>query len=289
MINSYVYKVTNKLTNQFYIGFRFKNKKLNLTPKDDLWNTYYTSSEYVERLIEKHGKDSFEYEILFEDENEEVCFNEEQRLISESINNPLCLNKMYFRDFENMEIKFYCDGHSEETKKKISEILKSDEIREKKKNTFLEKYGVDHNSKIDGISEKRKKTEKKTLLEKYGVNHNMKIPEVVDKMMKSRDKTMIDKYGATNALQVPEIAHKQQEKQVEYWKENYGVENPLQVPEILQKQQEKNKKVMMDKYGVTNVSQLKTQCPHCGKIGSLGNMTRWHLDNCKLKGKNENE
>lgn len=24
-------------------------------------------------------------------------------------------------------------------------------------------------------------------------------------------------------------------------------------------------------------------CPHCGKTGNIGNMNRWHLDNCKMK------
>lgn len=30
-------------------------------------------------------------------------------------------------------------------------------------------------------------------------------------------------------------------------------------------------------------AKLKKICPHCGKEGNLGNMTRWHFDNCKVK------
>lgn len=30
-------------------------------------------------------------------------------------------------------------------------------------------------------------------------------------------------------------------------------------------------------------------CPHCDKKGAGPNMTRYHFDNCKMKGKNENE
>ena len=30
-----------------------------------------------------------------------------------------------------------------------------------------------------------------------------------------------------------------------------------------------------------NTNNLK--CPHCGKSGNVGNMKRWHFDNCKLK------
>ena len=28
-------------------------------------------------------------------------------------------------------------------------------------------------------------------------------------------------------------------------------------------------------------NQRRLQCPHCGKTGIAGNMTRWHFDNCK--------
>lgn len=33
--------------------------------------------------------------------------------------------------------------------------------------------------------------------------------------------------------------------------------------------------------------QERVVCPHCGKSGIIGNMTRWHFDNCKLKPGNE--
>lgn len=33
----------------------------------------------------------------------------------------------------------------------------------------------------------------------------------------------------------------------------------------------------------THPSQIKLVCPHCNLIGSMGNMKRWHFDNCKSK------
>lgn len=30
--------------------------------------------------------------------------------------------------------------------------------------------------------------------------------------------------------------------------------------------------------------QQEVKCPHCGKIGKLGGMQRWHFNNCKFKG-----
>ena len=31
--------------------------------------------------------------------------------------------------------------------------------------------------------------------------------------------------------------------------------------------------------------QVRLICPHCGKEGGISNMKRYHLENCKLKGK----
>jgi len=33
----------------------------------------------------------------------------------------------------------------------------------------------------------------------------------------------------------------------------------------------------------THPSQIKLTCPHCGLLGSKGNMIRWHFDNCKFR------
>lgn len=44
-----------------------------------------------------------------------------------------------------------------------------------------------------------------------------------------------------------------------------------------------NKGIQM---GKENTQHLHTEliCPHCSKIGMLGSMKRWHMDNCKNKG-----
>lgn len=47
--------------------------------------------------------------------------------------------------------------------------------------------------------------------------------------------------------------------------------------------------------GFMNVNQLKalrgemtkSKCPHCGKVGNVNNMKRWHFDNCKKRGQHE--
>lgn len=95
MVTAYVYKVTNKVTGQFYFGSRTNNVAKGRFPEDDLWKHYFTSSKMVKALIDEHGIDSFVTEILYRDENYEKCFWEEQKLIYESKDNPQRLNKAY--------------------------------------------------------------------------------------------------------------------------------------------------------------------------------------------------
>jgi hypothetical protein len=35
---------------------------------------------------------------------------------------------------------------------------------------------------------------------------------------------------------------------------------------------------------VSSLNKKSVQCPHCSKTGNVGNMNRWHFDNCKMIG-----
>jgi hypothetical protein len=76
---AYVYKVTFLPTNQYYIGYRgSKNSK-----PSDLFNTYFTSSKVVARLIKEHGVDNFTKEILAEFDTGTEAYEYEQQLLRE--------------------------------------------------------------------------------------------------------------------------------------------------------------------------------------------------------------
>ena len=47
MLEAYVYKITNKVTNQFYYGSRTENIRKNRKPEEDLWKFYFTSSKKI--------------------------------------------------------------------------------------------------------------------------------------------------------------------------------------------------------------------------------------------------
>lgn len=59
MTKPFTYLIKCKPTNQFYYGVKYAK---NCDPSD-LWNSYFTSSIYVKKLILQYGKDAFEYEI----------------------------------------------------------------------------------------------------------------------------------------------------------------------------------------------------------------------------------
>lgn len=84
---------------------------------------------------------------------------------------------------------------------------------------------------------------KQTFIDKYGVENPSNIKEVQEK----RKQTFIDKYGVENAYQLNEVKDKIKETNLE----RYGVENPQQNKEI----NTRTKQTNLNKYGVENVSQ----------------------------------
>ena len=136
---------------------------------------------------------------------------------------------------------------SKECLKTHQNNTKEDRIK-KSKNALIEKYGVDHASKIPGHIDKVKKTK----LEKYGdENYNNR---------EQAKETTIEKYGVEHILQLDEFINKAKHtKETLYGDENYnnrdqakktsiekfGVEHHLQLPEYMDKQKQTNLK----KYG----------------------------------------
>jgi len=79
----HLYKITNKLTNEFYIGKR----------KGDTQNNYWGSGLRIKRQIQKYGRENFTYDILRVNE-EDIIFKLEKRLVTENYikSNEKCLN-----------------------------------------------------------------------------------------------------------------------------------------------------------------------------------------------------
>ena len=123
----------------------------------------------------------------------------------------------------------------------VENANKTKETRDKIKKTNLEKYGVEHPSQLQEIKEKVKQT----CLDKYGVEHPLQ-----SNLIKERFKqTCLDKYGVENPNQNKEVRNKTKQTCLD----KYGVEYSLQAQEV----KDKSKEYFIKTYGVENASQVQ--------------------------------
>jgi len=109
----YVYKITCQATNEYYWGSRTGNRAIGKQPQDDLWNTYFSSSKLIHRLIKQHGKESFLVEVIEKSMNADEVFWMEQDYIKTTINDPKCLNRWY-QDKPTSKKTFSCYNRTKE-------------------------------------------------------------------------------------------------------------------------------------------------------------------------------
>lgn len=161
--------------------------------------------------------------------------------------NKYCSSKCRYND-ENLKNKI---KDSFINKYGVDNPLKSEKIKEKRKLNFIEKYGVEHQSQIEFIKEKKRKTN----LEKYGYTTNLLHVDTKNKAIK----TCKEKYGVNHNSQSKII--KERKKQLCLSKHN--VENYFQTIEF----KKKSKNTCLCKFGVEHTSkseeirnkQLKTK------------------------------
>lgn len=120
MIDAYVYRITNKITNEFYYGYRYKNQSLGIQPEDDLWIKYFTSSNRIKNDLNQYGKNSFITEIIYKNVDSVKCWQQEQILIKENWGDPKLINGKYHDPNSNVEIYRRVNILTEETKRKMS-------------------------------------------------------------------------------------------------------------------------------------------------------------------------
>lgn len=110
------------------------------------------------------------------------------------------------------------------------------EIKQKRIQTNIDRYGVICNLNLEEVKEKAKvnshteeikEKTKQTCLERYGVEYPNQAKIVRDK----NKQTCINKYDVEYVLQVPKIREKIKQTNIE----NYGVDNPWKNKEIIKK------------------------------------------------------
>lgn len=104
---NYFYKITNKITGEFYYGVHSTN---------NLEDGYMGSGKKLNAVYKKYGKKNFEKEILRFFDSPEEMFEHERRVVTKDlVKNPMCYNLTEGGDG-------YRIGHmvTDETRKKIS-------------------------------------------------------------------------------------------------------------------------------------------------------------------------
>lgn len=117
-------------------------------------------------------------------------------------------------------------------------MANSDEIKEKREETIIKKYGV--KSYVE--TEEFKKKAEETSLKNWGVKNPNQSQEIKNKIRQSN----LEKYGVPCTLQDSET----QAKSIKTMQEKYGVDNAAKSKEI----QDKIKATTLERYGVDNAA-----------------------------------
>lgn len=138
-----------------------------------------------------------------------------------------------------------CEGFDDKRRKVIKERygvenpMQSDTLKERQKQSVINKYGVENVSQVKEIRDKVRKTN----LEKYGNEEFLGSTIGREKSQNG----MMNKYGVVNAFQSEDIKKKIKEVNLS----KYGVKHPIQSDAILKKRDE----TVLERYGCKNVSQ----------------------------------
>ncbi len=152
---------------------------------------------------------------------------------------------------------------TDEHKKNLSNSLKqsiTEEVKEKRKQTCLERFGVEHAAQSEEIQDKMKQT----CLERFGVEHAAQSEEIQDKMKQTclerfgyesnlssfdhrllTKEILLERYGVEHALQSEVFKNKMKQTCLE----RFGVEHAAQSEEI----QDKMKQTCLERFGVDNI------------------------------------
>ena len=203
----FTYCITFIITGQRYYGVRYAKG----CHPDQLWSIYFTSSTKIKSLIEKHGKDSFTFQIrkIFNNKQDAQSWESKVLIKLNAANNPNWLNK------KNGSSNFHVTPES--TQKGIETKIKKGNLNSnslesiqkcletKKKNGT----GMDNPDIVQKIQNTRKKN-----------GTGMDNPDIVQKMLNTfKERNII--YPMKNPETVQKMLATRKER---------GIKSPSQIP-----------------------------------------------------------
>ena len=213
----YFYIIQHISSGRYYAGVKYGK---NANPENLLkFNGYQTSSTVVKQKILEEGVESFIIRKIKLFETRKAALDYELRFLRRvnAAFNDNFLNRSN-NSFSTLNVDY-----------------------EKRKETFLEKYGFEHPSQSPEIKEKKKQTN----LDNCGFENPFQSPEVKEKIKQ----TNLDNLGVEYPGQSEEV----KEKMKQTCLEKYGVEYSMQSKEM----REKSKQTMLENYGVEHAMQVE--------------------------------
>ena len=245
----YVYKITNKNSGMMYIGSRSSV----VEPSKDIGIEYFSSSVDKEfKSDQRNNPSDYAYEVIETFNCRGDASNFEIKLHNEF---NVSKNPLFYNRAKATTTGFCVHGlkHSDETRKKISDARKgktrSDETRKKISNS---KKGKTHS---DETRQKMSDTQ-----------HGKTVSDETRKKMSDAAN------GKTRSTET--------RKKMSDAKKNMSIETRKKMSDAQKNRSDETRKKMSDVR--KGIPQKTGQCPYCLKVCSLGNLSRWHLDNCKL-------
>jgi hypothetical protein len=238
------YNYVYRITNKILNKYYYGVRSSDIEPKLDLGVKYFSSSSNKEfRKDQKNHPENYKYKIV------RICSTRDEAdaleiKLQEKFN--VGINESFYNKSTRTSMGFSTAGTnlSPETKLKMSEA----------------KLGVpksaEHKQKL---SEARK-----------GVPKSDETRKKMSEANKGENHPMFGKEHSEETKQKMSEAHR-----------NMSDETKLKMSEAKQNMSDETKQKMSEAH--TGVPQEQVECPHCGKIGGISNMKRYHFDNCKCK------
>jgi hypothetical protein len=246
----YTYLIQHRPTGKVYYGVRTANR---LTPEEDLWKVYFTSSPIVKQLLEEYGTDSFEYQVRREFDTVEAAIAWEVKVLQRCrvLEDARWINANiagYIKPTpeSNKKISDYHQGKpkSAEHRAKISEALKG------KPRDYC---------RTEEYRNKMSKIKSGTGNAMYGRKHSVETLAKISAAKKGQ------KSHQTGKPRTEEEKQKQREKML----------GRKQDPDVVARRAETQRALKLKRERVV--------CEHCSKDVAVNIFARYHGDRCKSR------